>query len=145
MPIMHDPHKTRHVLRRLMLQAGAEVGPGSWEAQVESELTPDGKTMLVTAAIPMRGQRGVPATPGALMLDDAGVKSPGRPSEVAKALMTYLKAHPESHQRDIVAAMAELGFSTTATNANLKVLTKMGLIAHPEKGGTYNAADLSKD
>jgi hypothetical protein len=134
---MHDTNKTRREMRKHLLQLGDALGPGSWEEQVESEVTPDGRTELILVARPAKktGRGEV-----ALAKAETPASTQGRTGEVARVILTYLLSHPESRHADILDAMAREGHSATAINDNLKVLRQLGLVAQAQRGGPYSAA-----
>lgn len=131
---MIDPFRTRHVLRSLLLQAGQLAGDGSWEQQVETEYTPDGRTLLVIAAVPLRHPMPLAPPPKNHTSERDHL---GRPTEVPRDLARWLADHPGSHHADIMDAMTAMGHSRSAANTNLKVLVKLGWVSHAAKGQPY--------
>lgn len=144
----HDAARTRQILDYHLRRASDDAGPGSWEGQVVQVTTPDGRADLLAVVVPKRATEVVGpavAVPLARPPDleprarapDSDTMPTGRPREVAKALVDWLRRHPDSRHQEIMAAMVEAGYSDSATQDNLRVLVRMGLIAHPEKHGPY--------
>jgi hypothetical protein len=124
---MSDPSAT---LRRCLRRVARGAGP--WLHDAAAEFTRDGSAVLLAAVVPLpRRAKTAPA-------EDATPR--GRPADVPREVLLWLRANPNRHHADIIDAMTAKGHSRTQTAAALASLVRLGLVEHTARGLPYRAA-----
>lgn len=137
----HNRDQVRLHLHHQQAELLARQGPGSWEADTVETVAPDGRAALIALIVPLkRPAGGTSAQPPPAHPPPETDVSTGRPVEVARPLLEWVRAHPDCRHSEILSAMEDAGFSRTAASDNLRVLVRLGLILHPVRGGPYRAA-----